>query len=52
MTLKDKTVKINPELYKRINLLIEDKVKKITYNSAKQFVDIAVLKLLKEEEKE
>ncbi len=46
------TVKINPDLLKRINVLIKDKDMKINYSTAKQFVNVAVLKLLKKEEKE
>ncbi|MEK6878293.1 MAG: hypothetical protein AABY22_01725 [Nanoarchaeota archaeon] len=49
--VKRETVKINVDLLKRINLLIKDKDKKIIYATAKQFVDIAVLKLLQKEEK-
>lgn len=46
------TVKISPDLLKRVNALIKDSDKKIEYASAKQFVNIAVLKLLQKEEKE
>ena len=44
-------VKIDPDLLKRVNLLIKDKFKRIKYASAKQFINIAVLKLLEAEEK-
>ena len=43
-------VKINPDLLERINTIIKDKDKKIEYASAKQFVNIAVLKQLEKEE--
>ena len=45
MIIKE-TVKINPELLKRIKILIKNKDKKIKYSTAKQFVNVAVLKLL------
>ncbi|MCX8159046.1 MAG: hypothetical protein N3D20_02020 [Candidatus Pacearchaeota archaeon] len=44
-------VKIDKDLLKRIERLIQRKDKKIKYAHKKQFVDIAVLKLLEEEEK-
>ena len=44
------TVKINPDLLKRVNALIKDKSKRIKYSTAKQFINVAVLKLLEDEE--
>lgn len=49
--MENKTVKIDPDLLRRVYDLIKDKDKKIVYSSAKQFVNIAVLKLLEKEEK-
>ena len=43
-------VKIQKDLLSRIEKLIKDKDKKIIYSSRKQFVNIAVLKLIKKEE--
>ena len=43
-------VKIQKDLLSRIERLIKDKDKKIIYSSRKQFVNIAVLKLIKKEE--
>lgn len=43
-------VKINGELLERVGKVIEKKEIKIKYSSKKQFVDIAVLELLKREE--
>ena len=48
MVLRE-TVKIDPDLLKKINLLINNKSKKIKYSTAKQFVNIAVLELFKKE---
>jgi hypothetical protein len=45
------TVKINSELLKKVEKLIKKTNKKIKYSSAKQFVDIAVYELLKNETK-
>ena len=42
-------VKIDKDLLERINRLIEKNDKKITYSSKKQFVNMAVLKLLEKE---
>lgn len=47
----DKTVKIDKELLDRINKLIRRKSKKFKYESAKQFVNYAVVELLEKEEK-
>lgn len=44
------TVKIKKELLCRIERLIIDESMQIKYSSKKQFVNIAVLKLLKQEE--
>ena len=44
------TVKIKQELLCRIERLIIDESMQIKYSSKKQFVNIAVLKLLKQEE--
>jgi len=44
-------VKIDKGLLSRIERLIKRKDKRIKYAHKKQFVDIAVLKLLEEEEK-
>lgn len=43
-------VKIQKDLLSRIEKLIKNKDKKIIYSSRKQFVNIAVLKLIKKEE--
>lgn len=43
-------VKIDIGLLERVNKLIKKKDKKIEYASKKQFINIAVLKLLKREE--
>jgi len=43
-------VKIDPFLLEKVQILIKDKDKKIIYSSAKQFVNIAVIKLLETEE--
>lgn len=43
-------VKIDPFLLERIQSLIKEKDKSIVYSSAKQFVNIAVIKLLEKEE--
>ena len=48
--MKTPTVKIDPDLLDRINRIISDKTKKIFYSSRKQFVNVAVLKLLEKEE--
>lgn len=48
---RKETVKINPDLLKRINIIIKDKDMKIKYSTAKQFVNVAVLKLLEDEGK-
>lgn len=45
-------VKINSDLLRRIKTLIQDKEKKVYYPTAKAFVNIAVLELLKKKEKE
>ena len=45
------TVKIDEDLLKRIRRLVSNKDKKIRYPTAKQFVNVAVLKLLGEEKK-
>ncbi len=42
--------KIDEYLLKRVKSLIKHKDKKIIYSSSKQFINIAVLKLLKKEE--
>ena len=47
---KRETVKIDENLLKRVKILIQDKDKKIKYSTSKQFINIAVLKLLEEEE--
>ena len=44
------TVKIDQDLLERVGKLIKKKDKKIKYAHQKQFIDIAVLKLLEEEE--
>ena len=44
------TVKIDKDLLERVGRLIKKKDKKIKYAHQKQFIDIAVLKLLEEEE--
>ena len=46
------TVKIDRKLLRRVKKLIKKESKKIQYASAKQFVNIAVMKLLNEEEKQ
>lgn len=48
---KRETVKINEDLLKRVKSLIKNKNKKIKYSTAKQFINIAVIKLLNKEEK-
>lgn len=48
--MDNSTVKIDPELLDRVNKLIRDKSKRILYSSKKQFVNVAVLKLLEKEE--
>jgi len=45
------TVKIDPDLLKRVNILIKNKSKRIKYSSAKQFINVAVLGLLEKEER-
>ena len=45
------SVKIDKELLVRIKKLTKKSSKRIKYSSAKQFVNIAVLELLEEEEK-
>ena len=45
------SVKIDKELLDRVKELIKESPHKIRYSSAKQFVDIAVLEMLKKEEK-
>lgn len=44
-------VKIDKDLLEKVEKIISAKSKKIIYPSKKQFVNIAVLKLLEEEEK-
>lgn len=44
------TTKIDEGLLKRVKKLIKMKSKKIKYSNAKQFINVAVLKLLEEEE--
>jgi len=44
-------VKINEDLLKRIKRLIKDKSMKIKYSNIKQFINIAVLDKLNEEER-
>jgi metal-responsive CopG/Arc/MetJ family transcriptional regulator len=46
------TVKIDDDLLKRVERLIEDKFKKIKYGSRKQFINYAVIELLEKEEKD
>ena len=48
--IKKETVKIDEDLLKRVIAIIKDKDKKIKYSNAKQFVNVAVLGLLKKEE--
>jgi hypothetical protein len=50
MILKE-TVKIEAHLLERVNKLVKDKNKRIKYSNAKQFVSVAVLRLLEQEEK-
>jgi len=45
------TVKIDEKLLERVKVLFRDEDIRIEYPSVKNFVDIAVLKLLKEKEK-
>ena len=45
------TTKIDKDLLERVKKLIKMKNKKIKYANAKQFINVAVLKLLEEEEK-
>ena len=45
------SVKIDKDLLEKVKKLIKSSSKKIKYSSAKQFVNISVLKLLEEEEK-
>ncbi len=45
------TTKIDEDLLERVKKLIKMKNKKIKYANAKQFINVAVLKLLEEEEK-
>lgn len=45
-------VKIDDGLLGRISKIVGNKTKRIKYSSKKQFVDIAVLELLKKEEKD
>ena len=49
---KRETVKINEDLLKRVIYITKDKSKKIKYSTAKQFINVAVLELLKKEEKD
>lgn len=46
------TTKIDKDLLGRVKKLIKIKNKKIKYAHKKQFINVAVLKLLEEEEKE
>ena len=46
------TVKIDGNLLERVYQIVKHKDKKIEYSSAKQFINIAVLKLLRKEEKD
>lgn len=48
---KRSAVKIDENLLERVNNLVRNRDKRIKYSTAKQFVNIAVLKLLEEEEK-
>jgi len=48
---EDKNVKMDKELYDRIIELRKRREMRIKYASQKQFIDIAVLALLKEEQK-
>lgn len=50
VTMDNAGVKIDKQLLERIEKITKDKDKKIIYSSRKQFVNIAVLKLLKKEE--
>lgn len=45
------TVKIDPKLLERIKQLFNDSEINIQYPTIKNFINVAVLKLLKEEEK-
>lgn len=44
------TTKIDEDLLKRVKKLIKMKHKKIKYSNTKQFINVAVLQLLEEEE--
>ncbi len=44
-------VKIDKDLLSRLEKLIKKKEKKIKYSNRRQFVNVAVLKLIEEEEK-
>lgn len=50
ITMDNTGVKIDKNLLIRVEKLIKNKDKKIVYSSRKQFINIAVLKLLKKEE--
>jgi len=51
MVKNEKVVKIDSELLLQVEKFIALNENKFRYGSKKQFIDIAVLKLLKEEEK-
>lgn len=48
---KPSTTKIDENLLERVKKLIKMENKKIKYSNAKQFINVAVLKLLEAEEK-
>jgi len=50
--MDNSTVKIDPDLLDRVKKLIREKSKRIRYSHQKQFVDVAVLNLLEQEEGE
>lgn len=50
MTAKN-TVKIDEDLLEKVKKLIKSKDKKLKYANTKQFINVAVIKLLEEEGK-
>ena len=49
---KKDTAKIDEKLLERVKNIIKTDSKKIKYSNTKQFINVAVLKLLEEEESE
>lgn len=52
VTMDNTGVKIDRDLLERVKKIVKKKDKKIMYSHMKQFVNVAVLKLLEKEEKE